>query len=161
MRMHASKERHDARKPSSTCRRFRSTGRKLRPTSTTSRQWRGIRSTTARSKISGVLTSDSPDNVLDAGDADCFMAAPLLGRTLGGLGEPWSDRSQGSLLLAPQVMRRLAGNAALFFACDEEMKSPRERLSRAGARCPTSHLGGYRSGSDYLVPHVSGKIELM
>src|ERR1700736_5526004 len=89
------------------------------------------------------------------------MAAPLLGRTLGGLREPWSDRSQGSLLLAPQVMRRSVGNAALFFACDEEMKSPRGRLSRAGARCPTSHLGGFRSGSDYLVPHVVGKVELM
>src|ERR1700730_885854 len=62
MRMHASKERHDVRKPSSTCRRSRSTGRKLNLTSTPSWQWRGIGSTTARSKVSSALTSDSVDN---------------------------------------------------------------------------------------------------
>src|ERR1700738_2650766 len=63
MRMPASKDRHDVRKPSSMRHGFRSSDRKLRPTSTPWWQWRGVGSTTARSKISGVLTSDSGDNV--------------------------------------------------------------------------------------------------
>jgi hypothetical protein len=79
IRMPASKDRHDARNPSSMRRGFRSTGRKLRLTSTPSRQWRGIRSTTAHSKISGVLPSDRGDNVLKHPDADGNIA--LLCRT--------------------------------------------------------------------------------
>src|SRR3984893_13045994 len=81
------------------------------------------------------------------------MAAPLLGRTLGGLREPWSDRSQGSLLLAPQVMRRLAGNAALFFACDEEMKSPRGRLSREATEAKWGRCGAFASALS-RTPHA-------
>ena len=60
--MPTSKDRHDVRKPSSMRHGFRSSDRKLRPTSTPWWQWRGVGSTTARSKISGVLTSDCADN---------------------------------------------------------------------------------------------------
>jgi hypothetical protein len=60
-----------------------------------------------------------------------------------------------------EIVRRVAHAKRRSALTPLKMRGPGGRLSRAGARCPASHLGGFLQPATSHMHHLSGKIWFM